>query len=76
MRPILILYRQELDVSLVLNPKESWEYQHFIVIARWILELGRVDILYKLMLLSSYLDIPRKGHMEQLMGVFFYLDKS
>ena len=48
------------DVSQVLSPKESQEYQQFVGIARWFIELGRVDILYELSLLSSHLDMPQK----------------
>ena len=40
-----------------------------------IFELGQFDILYEVSLLSSHLAMPRKGHMEALMGIFVYLDK-
>ena len=43
---MIMSYRPELDVSQVLNSKESQEYQQFVGITRWIIELGRVDILY------------------------------
>ena len=36
-RTMLIIYRPEIDVSPVFNPKESQEYQQFVVIARWII---------------------------------------
>ena len=75
-RPTRMSYRPELDVSQVLNPKESEEYQQFVGIARWIIELGKVDILYEVLLLSSHLDIPWKGHREALMGIFVYPDKA
>ena len=68
--------KPELDVSQVLNPKEYQEYQEFFVIARWIIEVGRVEIFYEVLLLSSHLDMPQKGHMEALMGIFVYLDKA
>ena len=75
-RPVLMSYRTELNVSQSLNPKKTQKYQQFVGIARWIIKLGRVDILYEVSLLSSHLDIPRKGHTEALMEIFFYLDKA
>ena len=75
-RPFLMSYSPELNVYPVLNHKEAQEYQHFIGIARWIIELGRVDILYEGPLLSSHLAIPQKGHMEALMEIFVYIYKA
>ena len=64
-RPMLVSYRPELDVSLVLNPKETQEHQQFIGITRWIIELERFDILCEVSLLSSHLSMPQKGHMDR-----------
>ena len=75
-RPMKMIYRMELDVSQVLNPKEAQEYQQFFGIAHCIVEIGRVDILYEVLLLSSHLSMPRKVHMEALMGMLVYLDKA
>ena len=69
-------YRTELDVSQVLNPKEAQDCQQFVGIARWIIEIGRVDILYEVLLLSIHLDMPQKVHMEALMVIFFYPGKD
>ena len=60
---IRMSYRPELEVSPVLIPKESQEYQQFIRIARWIIEPERVDILYEVSLLSSHLAMPQKSHL-------------
>ena len=40
---------------------------------RWAVELGRVDILLEVALLSQYLANPRKGHLDQVYHVFGYL---
>ena len=40
--PMQMIYRPEIDLSQVLNPKEVQEYQQFVVIASRIIELGRV----------------------------------
>ena len=63
--PMIMSYRPEIDVSPVLNPKEAQEYQHFIGITLWIIELGVVGILYEVSLLSSHLDIlDRLYHLD------------
>ena len=69
-------YRLELYVYQVLNIQEAQEYQQFFGIARWIIELGRVDVLYEVLLLSIHLSMPWKGHMEALMRIFVCLDKA
>ena len=66
----------ELNVSQLLNSKGAQEYQQFVGIARWIIELERIEIIYEVSLLSNHLDMPRKGHMEALMWIFVYLDKA
>jgi len=48
-------------------------YQNLIGVARWICELGRIDILHEVSLLSQYMAQPRKGHLTQLLNIFFYL---
>ena len=75
-RTMLIRYRTELDVSQVLNPKEAQDYQQLVGISRWIFELGRVDTVSEVSLLSIHLSMPHKGHMELLMVIFVYLDKA
>ena len=69
-------YRPELYVSPFLNPKEAQEYQQFIGIARWIIELGRVDIRYEVFLQSSHLDMTHKVNIEVLMGILVYLENA
>ena len=67
-RPMQMSYIPELDIYQVLNPKEAQEYQQFVRIAHWIIELGKVDILYKVLLLPCHLAMPHKGNMDALMG--------
>ena len=43
---------------------------------RWAIELGRVDILLEVSLLSSHLCLPRIGHLEQVFHIFGYLKES
>jgi hypothetical protein len=44
-------------------------------VLRWIIELGRVDIIVEVGLLSRFQASPREGHLEQLFHVFAYLKK-
>ena len=48
-------------------------YQELIGVLRWAAELGRVDILLETAMLSTYMALPRKGHLEQVYHVFGYL---
>jgi hypothetical protein len=74
-RPTSASYRPELDTSPVLGKKLASRYQQLIGILRWAVELGRVDILLEVSLLSQYLCQPREGHLEATSNIFGYLDK-
>ena len=39
---------------------------------RWLCELGRVDLLYESALLATYMAMPRLGHLQQALKVFYY----
>ena len=41
-------------------------FQELIGILRWAVEIGRVDILLEVSLLSSHLALPRVGHLQQV----------
>ena len=40
---------------------------------RWAVELGRIDMLYKVALMSTFTAMPRMGHLEQVLHIFGYL---
>ncbi len=44
-----------------------------IGVLRWILKLGRIDIIVPVSLLSRYLVSPREGHLQQAYRIFAYL---
>ena len=73
--PLSSGYRPELDSSKELTPRQISFYQGLIGTLRWICELGRIDILMPVCLLSSFLMAPRVGHMEQAIHCFAYLKK-
>jgi hypothetical protein len=66
-------YRPELDQSRELDAKRGQYYQSLIGVLRWICELGRVDILVAVSMLSRYLASPREGHLQQVFHLFAYL---
>ena len=66
-------YRPELDISPVLDPVLCSYYQSQIGILRWMVELGRIDIITEVSELASQLAMPREGHLEAVFRVFSYL---
>ena len=66
-------YKPELDGLPELNEGDQTYYQELIGILQWATELGRVDILLEISLLSQYQACPREGHMEQLLRIFAFL---
>ena len=67
-------YCPKLDTSAICNNDQITFYQNFIGILRWVVELGRIDIAYEVLKLSSYLVEPWTGHMIQAIHVFKCLD--
>ncbi len=68
-------YRPELDASPELKTEKATYFQSVIGVLRWIIELGRIDIIVEVGLLSHYLAAPRVGHLEQVYHIFAYLKK-
>jgi hypothetical protein len=74
-RPMPESYHPELDATPELEPELANRYQQLIGMLRWACELGRVDILLEVSLMSSHLCMPREGHLEKVYGIFSYLEK-
>lgn len=77
--PMASGYRPELDATPLLDSKRANYFQGLIGVLRWICELGRIDILVDVAMMSRFLAAPRKGHLEQVLHIFAYLkryDKS
>ena len=66
-------YRPELDTTPELKADGVQYYQEIIGVLRWAVEIGRVDILHEVSLMSSYLAMPRHGHFEQVIHIFGFL---
>jgi hypothetical protein len=68
-------YCPELDASPELDEKQSSYYASLTGVLRWIIELGRIDIIVEVGLLSRFQACPCKGHLDQMFHVFAYLKK-
>jgi hypothetical protein len=66
-------YRPELDFSAELDPHQTNYFQGLIGVLRWIFELGHIDIIVPVTMLSRYLVSPREGHLQQAYRIFAYL---
>lgn len=74
--PVKSGYRPELDATAELAIEGHRYYQEMIGVLRWAVEIGRLDILLEVSLLSQYLAAPREGHLEQVFHVFGYLKQN
>ena len=63
----------ELYVSLELGLDSESYLRSIIDIFRWMPELGRIDIIIKVSLLSSHLAFPREGHLDATVHIMAYV---
>ena len=71
--PLSTNYHPSEDVTKELNVEGVQFYQDLIGIQQWPVEIGRVDILLEVSLLSSHLALPRIGHLQPVYHIFGYL---
>ena len=71
--PMSTSYYPSEDVSRELNAEGLHMYQEMIGVPRWAIEIGRVEILLEVSLLSSHLALPRVGHLQAVYRIFGYL---
>ena len=74
--PLSNEYRSKLDISPELDGADGDDYQSLIGILRWMVELGRTYICCEVSMMSSYLALPREGHLAQVFHIFAYLKKQ
>ena len=53
-----------MDFSAELGPILMNYYQTQIGVLRWMVELGRIDIITEVYMLASQLALPQEGHLE------------
>ena len=71
--PFRMDYDPDMDTTPLLTPDAASYYQSIIGVMRWVIELGRIDIATEISLLSSYLAMPREGHLDAAINVMAYL---
>lgn len=74
--PIASGFVPELDDSPELNQEDKTRFQEWIGVLRWATEIGRVNILHEVSILSQYQAAPRVGHMEQVLHIVAYLKRK
>jgi hypothetical protein len=71
--PFAADYEPELDESEVLTPVLASWYASLIGMLRWMVEIGRIDIITEVSLMSSYMAMPREGHLDAVLHIFGFL---
>ena len=74
--PLSSGYKPEIDATAELKADGVQYYQELIGVLRWAIELGRVDLLLEVSLMSAYSAMPRAGQLEQLYHIFGYLKEN
>jgi hypothetical protein len=65
-------YKPDIDESPELDPTKENFYQSHIGILRCCVDLGCIDIITEVSILSTYLCLPHEGHLEAVFQVFAY----
>jgi hypothetical protein len=73
--PMMADYCPELDQSKELGLDQATYFTGLIGVLHWCIELGWINIIVEVSLLSSFLACPREGHMQQAFHVLGYLKK-
>jgi hypothetical protein len=66
-------YQVEMETSAELKSNGVQAYHEMIGVLGCTVELGRVDILLEVALMSTHMAIPREGHLQQLYRIFGYM---
>jgi hypothetical protein len=75
-RPFPASYRPEIDTSPELGDELSSRYLQLIGILRWGVEIGRIDIITEVSVLSQHQCTPREGHLDAVYRIFWFLKCS
>jgi hypothetical protein len=71
-KPLIAGYRPESDVTGSLPERQATYYQGLVGVLCWICEVGQIDIIVEVSLMSQMLLAPRQGHLEQVLHIFAY----
>ena len=67
-----INYKLALDTIILCDDKLTNYFENVISVLRWIMELGRIDIAFKVSSLSKFLSYPRTEHIYQVLHIYKY----
>ena len=73
--PFPTSYPPELEMTPELGPELVSLYSQLIGMLRGAIKLSRINICYKVSVLSQHLALPRQGHLEMVYHIFAYLNK-
>ena len=65
-------YHPEVDDTKLLDDDNIKLYQSYIVIIRWAIELGRVDLCMAGGVMARFSVFPREGHMVAVLKILAY----
>ena len=68
-------YHPECDTSMTLDPEDGIYFHSLIGIARWAVDLERIDVCCETSMLSSYVAMSREVHLQQIYHMFTYLKR-
>ncbi len=71
--PFVMGYEPELDETPARDPDRASYYQSIIGLMRWMCEIGRIDIVTEVLLLSSHIAYSREGNLDAALYVMGYL---
>ena len=71
--PFAADYEPELDESEILTADLASWYASLIGMLRWMVEIGRVDIITEVSLMASHMAMPREGHLDAVLHIFGFL---
>jgi hypothetical protein len=66
-------YHCEVDATSELDERRASYYHGQVGVLRWMVELGRIDIMVPVSMLASQIAAPRQGHLEQIFHLYAYL---
>ena len=69
--PMLSDYKPELNATEKLDANNITMFQELIGELRWATEIGRIDILHDLLLVSAFQETPRDIQLHQVFHRFF-----
>ena len=71
--PLSSNYQRENDMTQELKSKGMQWYRKMIGALHWTVEIGRVDVLYEVVVMSTFTAMPIYRHLEEVLHIFCHL---